>query len=145
MRPRMLALPVALASVLALAACGSSSKDDAPSKAAYITSADNICRAANKVTNGLSAKLTKDSTEADFAAFKAATVPALRIQIKALRALKTPSGDADKLKGIYDQVDAATGKLEATAPADILTFFNSDPFAAANKEAVAYGMKECGK
>jgi hypothetical protein len=141
----MFALPIALASVLALAACGSSSKDKAPSKAAYITKADNICKAGNTVVNGLAAKLTKDSTEADFAALKAATVPALRGQIKSLRALTPPSGDADTVKGIYDQVDAATGKLAATAPADIPAFFNSDPFAAANKAATDYGYKECGK
>jgi uncharacterized lipoprotein len=141
----MLALPVAVAFIFVLAACGSDSKDKAPSKAAYITSADNICRAGNKVTNGLTANLTKDSTEADFATFKAAIVPALRGQTKSLRALKTPSGDAAKLKGIYDQVDAATAKLAATAPADVPAFFNSDPYAAPNKAAVDYGFKECGK
>jgi hypothetical protein len=142
----MLALPVALAAVVALAACGSSStKDNAPSKAEYITSADNICRAGNTATNRLTAKLTKDSTEAEFATYKAAVVPALRNQITSLRALKPPAGDDAKVKGIYDQVEAATGKLDATAPADIPAFFRADPFAAPNKAATDYGMKECGK
>jgi hypothetical protein len=141
----MLAFPVALASVLALAACGSSSKNDAPSKAEYIASADKICKAGNTVINGLSAKLTNKSTAADLAAFKAAAVPSLRGQVKSLRALKPPAGDAAKLKAIYDQVDAAAGQLDATAPADIPAFFQSDPFAAPNKAAMDYGMKECGK
>ena len=139
---RLLSVTATAVAALALTACGGSK---GPSKADYIKKADAICKADGATVNAAAAALTNRSTTAEFAAFQKIAVPALEAENKALRALKQPKGDGATLNGIYDKVDAGVAKIKAATPAQIPAIFQSNPFAAANKDATAYGLKVCGK
>src|SRR3954452_17727071 len=117
-------------SAILLAACGG---DKAPSKDDYIAKADKICKTEGTKVDKAAAHLNQNSTNAEFAAFKKVAVPTLESEIKQIRALDQPKGDSDTLNGIYDEVEAITARLNATRPADVDKFFNSDPFAAVNQ------------
>jgi hypothetical protein len=128
-------------SAVLLAACGG---DKAPSKSDYIAKADKICKTEGSKVDRAAANLTPQSSAAEFAKFKSVSVPALKTELKQIRDLKMPKGDSDTLNGIYDEVEAITKRLEATPPASVAKFFNSDPFGAVNKRTRAYGFKNCG-
>jgi hypothetical protein len=147
MNPTKLAALAAATMTMSLAACGGGdSKDNKPlSKADYIAKGDAICKKEGAKIDAVAAKLGQKSSEADFANFQKTIVSGLDKELSGLRGLEPPKADADHLNAIYDEVDAIKQKIADAKPSEIPNLFPSDPFAKPNKEAVAYGFKECGK
>ncbi|MBJ8346099.1 hypothetical protein [Antrihabitans sp. YC2-6] len=145
MRSRIIAVPLFALCVAVATGCSSDSSSDAkaeaPTKAEYITSADNICKELETQFD----EDTKDldpSNEADLADFKDAIVSGLREQLVKLRALTPPEGDAQTVDAIYDEVEAGADKIDNLSPDEIGQ--GDNPLEKADELATDYGMKECG-
>ncbi len=138
---------VALLSVAALfaAGCGgdagSSSDEPAPTKAAYITDADAICKAGQSDFEAIVKDLPNDIEAPESqAAISDEIVPLYRDQIEQLRALTPPEGDEEATARIYDAVEEAVDKVEEDPSAldEVVTFEE------ANTLATDYGLEVCG-
>ena len=117
-------------------------------KAGFIAAADKICLAGNakldaegnKAFAGL-APNTQPSPAA-IKAFAAKAVPLLRQQSKDIAKLTPPKADQAKVKAMLAELNKAIDKIEK----DPTQIPNSETvFAVANKQAIAYGLKVCGK
>jgi hypothetical protein len=120
----------------------------APAKASFIAAADAICAERNaKVNEALGAVMAGGEPEP--AAVQAALRQALDAserQIRDLRALPVPSGDEQAIDALLDE----SGQVAASLRARIATLQGamevveaSDPFAAVNEKAAAYGFVDC--
>jgi hypothetical protein len=131
---------------LALAACGG---DDGPSKEDYIADADEICARSNKETDAIFEQAfenpQKPEPEEAQAALKEA-LPVVKKDLEELKGLEKPKGDEDEIDAIWAAIDTGIQTLdEASAdPNAALVSLTSEPFAAGEKLAGDYGMKDCG-
>jgi hypothetical protein len=148
---------------LVLTGCGGDDEDSASApeaqsttavatiaKADYITQADAICKAESDATDqGAAAAIqelgTEEPTPEQLATIASDVVlPSLDKQLAALKALPKPDEGAADVEALYADLETAI----AAAKEDPSILANSEngenPFAEANKKAVAYGMKECG-
>ncbi len=124
--------------------CGgddSSSDEPAPSKAAYVADADEICATGRSTIEEIVQGLPADIQAAESqTAITEEIVPLYRDQVAELRALTPPEGDEEKVAAIYDAVDEAVD----TAEADPTSLGRSDPFTEADGLAADYGFEACG-
>jgi|SRR4051794_7026166 hypothetical protein len=127
---------------LFVAGCGGGDDEKSVSKADYLKQGNAICKKGNDAIDAAAQKLGESPTQAQIEAFATGTlIPSVSNQLKELRALDTPEGDADTLSALYDDADAALAKIKAD-PA--LVAAKSDPFADVNQRATQYGLTECG-
>ena len=147
LRKALSALALTGASVLLLAACGSSGSDTTATitKAAFLKQGNAICANGNKEIDQASKNLGQNGeqpSQAQLEKFVNETVlPSVEKQVAALEALPVPSGDEDQVQAILDAANQGIdqGKQDPTS----LTG-NSDPFAKASQLANEYGLTECG-
>ena len=143
-------LALAIASAAIAAGCGSSSSDTSSTTAAlskpeFIKQADAICTKGNKAEAAAQKKAfgSGQPSQKEFEQFVSATlIPSVQGQISGVEALTPPAGDEATVKKMLDDSQAALDKLKSD-PTLILQQ-NSDPFAQANQELKAYGLKVCG-
>jgi hypothetical protein len=138
-------LAAVLAVGLVVAACGSSSDDDALTKAEFLKQGNAICAKGNKEIDAAANKtFTKGQqpSKAQITKFAEDTlIPSVEGQIDDLRDLTPPSADEDQVNKILDEAESAVDKTK-----DDPSVFaqNQDPFKKANQLAIDYGLKECG-
>lgn len=115
-----------------------------PTKAEYITRADEICRKAEeefaRTLNESFEDGSPGQAEPD-AALETAFVENLEGQLNDLRALNPPAGDEQTLAAMYDSLAVAVQEI-AEDPSSL-----TEPSAAmkdASRRARAYGLDECG-
>jgi len=141
-----LSLLAVLALALVAAGCGSSSSDstsDALTKADFIKQADAICTKGNKDITAAAAKLGNSPSEPQIEEFASSTiVPGIQDELDQIRELTPPAGDESKVNDFLDAADEATNKVKDDPS---LINASANPFADANKKAVAYGLKVCGQ
>jgi hypothetical protein len=139
---------VALSALLAaLAGCGSSSGDDAPTKTEFIAKADVICRETDKrQTTKFNAYVKENGEDGSKAGqeelVKEVGLPEIATELEELRALGVPEGDEDEVNAIFDGAEEALEKAEED-PGTVLQT-TTDPFSDVEKLAKDYGFKECG-
>jgi hypothetical protein len=136
----LVASVTSLACLAGLAACAESSS---PTRAAFVSKADAVCKKFNNESGKLTATLTAKSTDADFAKLvKEQLVPLFKKQLSEIRTLGFPAADKAQLDKLLNDSD----KLADQIYADPIKFVNSatDPFADINNALAAYGMTECG-
>ncbi len=114
----------------------------APSRDTYVERADAICQRTTDKTDAVVEDLgfTPSDDEARAAAVK--LVALARTELRQLRALAMPSGDARELSRIYLTMERAWDRVER-AP-HVLTEEPS-PLAKATRFADAYGFEVCGR
>ncbi len=148
------ALPISIALVVIGAAlavgCGGgdsgSSTSAALSKEEFISQADAICKQGNQDINAAGKEIfgggkpTQDQID-QFV--NDSVIPSIQGQVDDIRALTPPAGDEDTINNLLDDVESALD--QAKSDPTVLTGNGSGPFAKANEEAQAYGLKECGK
>lgn len=148
----------ACALILALfAGCGgddddSGSDEPAPTKAEYITQADEICQtnldeigeAATALQEELNLEQGEQPSEEDQTAFaEDDVVPGLQTMVDELRDLTPPEGDEDTVGEIYDKLDEGLDELEDD-PSLIVGDEGPAAFEESDQLATEYGMKVCG-
>ena len=143
MKKSLLSLFALLAATMLVAAgCGGDdSSEDAPTKAEYITQADEIC--ANDQEEIQTAAADVSGEPNDPATQEVVTndvLPIYQDQLEELRGLTPPEGEEDATAGIYDALEEALAAIEED-PAAI-----GDPttFADANEQAIDFGLEVCG-
>lgn len=151
---------LAAATTLVLVACATagcgdddkgSSDDDKPvTKAAFITSADAICKKTDAEITTAAAKLREKSSKTGTLPkqdvvnfFKGTSLPAYDDLVRQLGALTPPAGDQAKVDGLLSTLASAVDTVKAD-PRKFVSRTAEDPFADFNKRAKAYGMKVCG-
>lgn len=144
MRSRIIAVPIFAACVVVAAACGSDSdsKDKAPTKAEYITSADKICETGDKKLEDETKDLDANDDQ-DFNKYRDLTVASLEDQLKQLRDLTPPEGDADAVDKVYDSLQSAVDALDKATPETLTDVVPK--LEEASTLAKDYGMKTCGQ
>jgi hypothetical protein len=135
---------VALAAVVSIGVvvgCGSSKPTI--TKSAFVTKANAICTAGNKVTNAAGAKLGSSPTKAQVTTVvKTAFVPSIQGSINAIRALGAPAGDKTQVTNMLNLAQADLNKVKSNP---LLLASNSSPFADFAAVAHPYGLTECAK
>lgn len=149
----------ALLAVLALgaAACGDDDKTqagtsdtpEAPTKAAFIAAADEICAVNNDQTEDVMGPIFT-AEEPQPAMIQEGLGKVLDLNgkmIADLRALTPPEGDEAKIDALLDEGEQLEGTLRArnSTPEGAMELANSedDPFGALNDKMTAYGFKDC--
>ncbi len=148
----------ALLAVLALgaAACGDDDKTqagtsdttEAPTKAAFIAAADEICSANNDQTEEVMGPIFSGEPQPAMVQEGLGKVLDLSGKMIAdLRALTTPKGDEAKIDALLDEGEQLEGTLRAknATPEGAMELANAeeDPFGALNEKMMAYGFKDC--
>ena len=143
---KLAALLILVLVPLALAACGG---DDGPSKDDYIADADKICERSDKETEAVFEQAFEDPQnpkpdEAQAALEEA--LPIVKEDLTELKGLDKPEGDEEEIDAIWEAIDTGIKTLEEASadPNASLVALTSEPFAAGEKLAGDYGMKECG-
>jgi ABC-type glycerol-3-phosphate transport system substrate-binding protein len=149
----LLAGVVVIAAVVA--GCGNSddsSDTTALTKQQFIAQADAICKKGNdEIEEGFESfakendipKNQEPNDEQGKEIVETVIVPSVDTQSEEIRALGAPSGDEDEITAMLDSLDE--GIEEAEEDPESLFDSKSDPFADANKQAKAYGLKVCGE
>lgn len=137
---------VGLIAIALIAGCGSSS-DDGLSKSEFVTKANAICKKGNADVEAAANEQfgksgDKQPSQEELTAFATETViPNVQSQVDQIKALDEPSADADQVNAITDSAQADIDKMKADP--SLVTDENSDPFAATDKLAKAYGLNVC--
>lgn len=142
---RTLLAPLALVVALGPAGCGAGASS-APSKAEYVKQADAICRAATAKVTTAAAKVFTGGTPTLPQVRAYATrsfFPVIEQELKDLRGLTPPDGDAARTAAIYDAVQAGVDKARGN-PVLLGIAGARNPFTPANAKANAYGLTVCG-
>jgi hypothetical protein len=154
---RALALTgLAVTGVVALGGCGggddttstvptvSQTSTTAPApaltKEQFIAQADAICAAGDKTINAAVQALGDDQpSQADLQQFAQIAVPALQVQVDAIRALPPPSGDEEQITSMLDAVQDGVDEIKSDPSA-----IEADPLKQADELAQDYGLQQCG-
>jgi hypothetical protein len=143
---RGLSIAALLAASLAAAGCGSSSDDDAPTKAQFIKQADAICK---KAHDRFGKAFQQDfgsnpqPSQAQLNKFAESTLaPGVQGEIDDIRDLESPSADQDQVDAILDAEQKGVDKIKAN-PAILSPSVKEDPLSKGQHLAKDYGMKEC--
>src|SRR4051812_43102639 len=102
---RSIALAAAGALAFVASSCGSSDSAKTPTKAAYISDANAICKKGNDQLSKASEKLSKATKAQQQAFVKKTVVPNIQAQIDDIQALGYPKGDKDTLSKQYDAMN----------------------------------------
>lgn len=132
-----------LVGALLAVGCGddSSSDEPAPTKAAYIAEADDLCIASDDQLEVIVQDLP-DSFEAPEtqAAITDEIIPLYRDLIEDLRALTPPEGDEEATAAVYDALEQVIDEIEE----DPSVADSGDAFDSPNALAEDYGFEICG-
>lgn len=127
--------------------CGSGSEP--PTKAAFITEADAICRKADKAKIAAmqaAAKKTPVDQMGEAELMKtviSVSMPPLATEAKELQELSTPEGDAAKIESMAKGIEEAIERAEADP--QTLAKESTNPFKQVNAEGKSYGFKDCSE
>ncbi|MGB0120464.1 MAG: hypothetical protein WBP55_05880 [Solirubrobacterales bacterium] len=138
-------LSLAAISALAVAGCGGSDDNsDAPTKAEFITQADEICQTASDNLTEAQGELNEDSTKDDYIAFISDTyLPELKEEVGKIKDLTPPDGDEGTIDELIASLDDGIDEMESDPGA--LLEEGSDPLDQATVQAQDYGLKVCGQ
>jgi hypothetical protein len=155
-RPALALTGLAVTGVVALGGCGG--EDDSTSTATtvsqtsttasapaltkeqFIAQADAICAAGDKTINAsVQALGDGQPSQADLQQFAQIAVPALQVQVDAIRALPPPSGDEEQITAMLDAVQDGVDKIKSDPSA-----IEADPLKQADQLAQDYGLQQCG-
>jgi hypothetical protein len=148
---RRLAIAAVLSTALLAAGCGSSSSDDAPTKAEFVKQADALCQKGSKDINAQAheffkkEKIAPNEQPTKQQASQLASdiiLPNVQKEVDGVDGLTPPKGDEDKVQAVTDAANEAIDKAKQDPTA--LLSNSSDPFKKANQLATAYGLKVCG-
>ncbi len=114
----------------------------APSRSSYIARADSICGDVSDQIDSVIAGLGDAPSDEDALAAVGQLIDLSRAELRQLRALTPPKGDAKKVAKIYRAVEKAFDKIEAD-PSKL--FAEPSPLAKAQKLASSYGFEVCGQ
>ena len=107
MRRRTLPVLLAVAAAAAVVGLSGCSDEEKIAKADLLTQGDAICREVRETTQ---AALIEAQASGDFenetALIQQVIIPQVRGMFDRIEALGTPKGDGDRLRSIYDRVDA---------------------------------------
>lgn len=142
-------LSALLVGVIALAAlttgCGSSSEDEALTKAEYVKQTNAICKKLNEKSAARYEafyKTHKKATPAELRATVATMyVPTVEARIEAINNLAPPSQDEEKVEAISNALEAGIEATDARHPIPFQT--TQEVFEKANKLALGYGLTYC--
>lgn len=144
MTKRLLSIAGLLATTAIFAAgCGGSddSSEDAPTKAAYVTEADDICATNQEEISEIAKDLPDDINDpAVQDAISDEVLPIYQDQLTALRALTPPEGEENATTEIYDALEEALQKVED----DTSALNDPTTFEDANARAIDFGLEVCG-
>ena len=119
-------------------------------KAAYIARADTVCEAATTRIDAAGSKLQGSAknprklTQAQIRTFLTqTTVPSYERMLAELRNLTPPKRDKRKIDSFVAELSTAIDAIKAN-PDTYAKLTTANPFANANQQAKAYGMKVCG-
>jgi hypothetical protein len=141
---RTLKVVVASVSFVCLAGLVACADSSSPTRAAFVSKADAVCKKFNDDSDKLSATLTATSTEADFVKLvKEQLVPLFKKQLADVRAIGFPEADKVELNRLVTDAE----KLADEIAADPVKFVNreTDPLEDISRALAAYGMTECGE
>jgi hypothetical protein len=141
---------------------GNGGSDPAPTRAAYISQADAICRRANAgiaATNAQITQINRTATDARRALSVAAPLlagaaKAQRASLEEFRALTPPTADADTVAGMVAGIEeqvALVGKVaDAASAGDVARIQTLGTRLRSTRDRVrsllqGYGFKECGR
>jgi hypothetical protein len=142
---------VLISAGLVVLGCGSSSDDNAPTKAAFIKQADAICKKGNQDINTQAHEFFKkekiarnEQLNKQQASQLASEIilPNVQKQVDGVDGLTPPKGDEATVQAVTDAANEAIDKSKQDPVA--LLSNKSGPFAKANKLAKDYGLKVCG-
>ena len=155
------ALTAIVASMSIIAGCGgggdpSSTSSATPviAKASYVRRAKAICKGAldRTLTEGVALlKRTEKTTgkspkEAQQELISTWLAPMLEKTVASLRALGAPSGDEDRVDGIYKALEEVIELAKAEPSRYLYEQVNAKhPYRKAERLATAYGIPECGQ
>lgn len=141
-------LALALTGAAIFAGCGSddSSSDsaEAPTKAEFITQADEICQdSIDTITSESEKQLDEKSGDEEVLAFAEDTyIPELNSEVEDLQALTPPEGDEETVDEMFSSLE--DGVNEISDDPNIVLEGGESPLADATEKAQAYGLKVCG-
>jgi hypothetical protein len=119
--------------------CGGGEPDALP-KAAFVKQANQICLSATKERESAVTELAKENPQAGPEELvDEAALPPTKDMVDELDGLGVPKGDEKQVEAIIKGLEEGIEKVEAN-PKEAL---GSEPFEAANKAAIAYGLTEC--
>ena len=127
--------------------CGGGS--ESPTKAAFITEGDAICRKADQAKIAgmqAAAKKTPVDQMSEAELMKTVikvTMPPLAAEAKELQELSPPDGDAAKVESMVQGIEKAIQKAEADP--QTLAQESTNPFKQVNEEGKSYGFKACSE
>jgi hypothetical protein len=147
MRKLLTALVIAIMAG-GVAACGGDD-DKGPSKAEYIEEVDRICAQSDAETNRLAGDAFEDPEKPkpeEAQAFLEQGVPVVKEAIEDIKEVEKPKDDEEKLEEWITATESGATTLEEASqdPETSLTALVGEPFAASEKIADEYGMKDCG-
>ena len=108
----------------------------------YVERADAICRQTMERTDAVVEDLGLDPSDADAQAAVDEIVGLSRAEVRKLRALTPPKGDARCLDRLYDAVEHGIDRIEADPER---LFDEPGPMARATTLASAYGLEVYGR
>jgi hypothetical protein len=114
----------------------------APSRDTYIDKADAICARTTAKVDAVVEDLGFSPSDDEARDAVDEIVLLARKEIRSLRALAVPKGDARKVDKVYDAVEEAVERIDAD-PGSIVA--EPGPYSRATKLAEAYGFEECGR
>lgn len=135
------AVSTLLAALLA-AGCGDSSggsdDDGVVTKKSFVKEADTVCAKQKqeiqmRVKSSDPVKASEESSEE--------TAPALKVELREIEAIGTPSGDAKEIEAMLKNVRKVLELVESGSNSDLLEA--NDYYLRATKQARSYGLKEC--
>ena len=154
-RPALALTGLAVTGVVALGGCGgedettstattasetTTASAPALTKEQFIAQADAICAAGDKTINAAVQVLGDGQpSQADLEQFAQIAVPALQVQVDAIRALPPPSGDEEQITAMLDAVQDGVDKIKSDPSA-----IEADPLKQADQLAQDYGLQQCG-
>jgi hypothetical protein len=138
----LFALLLALGS-FAIAGCGGDDESDAPTKAEYITQADEICQRGDDDLEVVIEETFGDqnpSQEQIVQFTEDEVIPNIESQLEDLRALTPPEGEEENVAAIYDALEQGLEELKQ----DPGTQDQPESIAEANRLAEEFGFEVCG-
>jgi hypothetical protein len=134
----------------ALVSCGGSDEESELTKVAYLKRADAVCRTTEKqqeealkayASNMASDEVLSEADQEEKVVLKVG-LPPLRDQVEALRAIPVPEAEEGNIQNIYQELDEAIQKAEASPK--LMLSPSENPFNEVEVQARKYGFKVCG-
>jgi hypothetical protein len=143
---------LAIVGILVFVITGPLSDNPPPTHEQYVQKADKVCSNVEaeqaKLDNTIFKDIPFDRSPPDYLYVKyvKALIPTYRQQLKDLRKITPPTGDAPKLQRYFAATEGVIALLEEIAadPKKVPLLTKTNVFEAADAEARAYGLLACG-